>query len=508
MNIRRTSLLVVLVALLALFTTFGAVSAQSGLTPGSAQVSSLSAAAPIGLFTFQGTQGDLAQVRLVALTPGMGLSASLQSPSQQPLGSSVPDLGVPGGALISARLPSTGIYSLLVGGGAGDFVIALDILSTSTASVLNTAAAQDVSYSGLTPSIGTFTSSLNSPLSVIIGAPAEARYSATLVDGLGAVVGTARSIPQACFGVAAGDSAYTLLISGLAADSVGSVTVSFALGCGGGTAVAPIAPVVNQPVATQQVAGPAPTVCTATSAGAVNIRSGAGTEFPVVAQLTPGAGLPIIGVTNNGWYQVQGAFGTGFVSQTVVTASGPCGNLPVVASPAPPAGSVNPPAATQEVAPPAVVTATPTQVLNGAAPTAPVATQEVVQPTATVEVPVAPPDSNYSLTVPLDGNASISDFVSFPNGDTEDVVSYDTSGLNNSVALPGGQGTLTFALSCFGTGTQNITFRIDGQDFACGQTFTRIVNADSDTGAIRIIANGGTNTYVQWVVNASLPRVN
>jgi hypothetical protein len=108
--------------------------------------------------------------------------------------------------------------------------------------------------------------------------------------------------------------------------------------------------------------------------------------------------------------------------------------------------------------------------------------------------------------VPLDNTTSVTDFVSSPEGDIEDVVSYDTSGLNPSSALPGGRGLLSIAITCFGTGTQNTTFRIDGQNYVCGQTFTREVNAQSDTGAVRITASG--NSYVQWVLTGTLTRLN
>ena len=52
------------------------------------------------------------------------------------------------------------------------------------------------------------------------------------------------------------------------------------------------------------------------------------------------------------------------------------------------------------------------------------------------------------------------------------------------------------------------TFRIDGQTYRCGQTFTRRVNFDSNTGGIRVVATGGSATYVQWTAVGTAPRVN
>jgi hypothetical protein len=123
--------------------------------------------------------------------------------------------------------------------------------------------------------------------------------------------------------------------------------------------------------------------------------------------------------------------------------------------------------------------------------------------------PFAPPDAEFNspLNVPLDGNASTTDFVSFPNGDTTDKVRYDVTGLNPNSSLSGGRADLTISASCFGTGTQFITFTTGGQTFNCGQTVvSRVVTADSRTGTITINATGGTNTYVQWVLSGSAPR--
>lgn len=486
------------------------------LSSGTAQFGSLSAQSPIGLFTFQGNQGDLAQIGLIGLQPGMNLSASLQSPSQQGVGTSQPDPGVGADAQINALLPATGTYSILVGGNAGDFIISLNLVPTTNAGVLFPGAPQAVSFTGNQGSIASFSGAAGTPVALTLDAAPNTLYTATIFNPLGQIAGTARAIPQACFLLNAADGLFTLVVTGLNADAVGSVNANVGSSCGG-----PIPqiqqPQIQPPVVTEQVAPPAgqgagqpaPTVCTATSGGAVNIRNGAGTEFGIIGQLQAGTGVPVIGITSNGWLQVQSTFGVGFVSQTVVSLSGPCGSLPLVQSPAPPAGqpqpTVAPPAATATVAGP---TATFTATQPGAptaTPTQPLAPTN----TATVAAPTAPPDSNYALTVPLDSTVSITDFVSYPGGDVEDVVSYDTSGLNPNSALPGGIATMTFSFSCFGTGTQFINFRVDGNDRPCGGTYTRnAVNADSDTGAVRIQATGGANTYVQWVVTVTLTRDN
>jgi uncharacterized protein YraI len=242
--------------------------------------------------------------------------------------------------------------------------------------------------------------------------------------------------------------------------------------------------------------------CQISLSGAVNIRPGPGTEYdPPVAQAGAGTVLPVTG--HNGgfnWFQVNYNGVVGWVSGEIsaVQLQGNCTTLPTASYPPPPVTApVNPNAPS----------ATPTQ------PGAPTATQpgaptQPPLPTATTAPQVAPPDSNYSMAVALDGTAVVSDYVSYPGGDVEDVVGYSVTGLNPNVAFSGGQADLSIQLICQGTGTEYIVFRIDGVNFNCGQVFTRRVNADSNTGAVRITATGGTATYVQWTLQAQAPRVN
>ncbi len=103
----------------------------------------------------------------------------------------------------------------------------------------------------------------------------------------------------------------------------------------------------------------------------------------------------------------------------------------------------------------------------------------------------------------------MTDFVSFPNGDTTDRVRYSVTGMNPNTVLSGGRARLIISVSCFGTGTQNIEITTGGQTYSCGQTVVdREVTADSDTGTINITAVAGTATYVQWVLTGTATRVN
>jgi hypothetical protein len=216
--------------------------------------------------------------------------------------------------------------------------------------------------------------------------------------------------------------------------------------------------------------------------GVVNIRSGPGVQWdPPIGRALAGETLLITG--HNGdysWYQVSFDDQLGWVSGLIDASEveGDCRAIPV---------AVYPPPNTPPTAIP-----TPTE------------TPTPVQP------PEASPDdsSNGVLAVPLDGQAQASDLVSYPDGDTEDVVVYDVSGLDTDPTAPGGRANLQIDLLCSGMGAEYIQFVIDGQTYTCGQRFTREVTFGSRTGSVRIKATGGTGTYVQWTLAGQAPRVN
>lgn len=73
------------------------------------------------------------------------------------------------------------------------------------------------------------------------------------------------------------------------------------------------------------------------SAVTVNVRSGPGTNYPVISALPPGVGVPVVGRNEAGsWWQIRGPDGsTGWVANSVVQTSN-IGNVPVVVVAPPP----------------------------------------------------------------------------------------------------------------------------------------------------------------------------
>jgi hypothetical protein len=115
------------------------------------------------------------------------------------------------------------------------------------------------------------------------------------------------------------------------------------------TATSPPPPMTPTPISTETpspvppatatilptaTASPKPQISAATT---VNIRSGPGTNYPVVGKLPPGQLLPIIGKNEAGtWWQVPlPDASTGWIAASVVNADGPF-DIPVVSAPPPP----------------------------------------------------------------------------------------------------------------------------------------------------------------------------
>ncbi|MCP4308115.1 MAG: SH3 domain-containing protein, partial [bacterium] len=81
----------------------------------------------------------------------------------------------------------------------------------------------------------------------------------------------------------------------------------------------------------------------AVSATTVNVRSGPGTNYPVIGSMSPATPLVVTGQNEeHTWWQVQQADGsTGWVAASVVEASGTDGS-PIVQTPSPPHPTATP----------------------------------------------------------------------------------------------------------------------------------------------------------------------
>lgn len=511
------------------------------LTYGSSAAGTLSSEAPLNLYTFSGNTGDLVTARVFGLEPGMAPTASLLGPNQQVLaGSALEQLTSGNSVVLSRILPSAGVYTLLVGGSPGGYLVSLSgsavTAPTPLALPANTPVTLSADGSSQVFSIGN--SSPNAIAIAVANSAVQGAFSLAVYNAAGqSLAHFDGAVSDICVSIPGGSGNLTAALAGANGGQPLGVTLSVVDGGCAGLTVTQSSP--PQPAQPTQVPPPATTpevsnpqaACTASSGGAVNVRSGPGTEYGVLTTLQAGVQAAVVGQSGTGWVVIQINGVQGFVSQTVVGIFGSCAGLPIIAAPnQPPAAATATPLQQQAptVTPPQQQAPTATLQQQQQLPTATLTNGQGVQPTATTQqqspptvtatasytptatqaAVVAPADSNYAMQVPLDQTLSVTDFVSFPGGDTEDVVGYGVTGLNNSVALPGGQANLTLSFSCFGTGTQFISFIVDGQTRSCGQSYNRTVNADSNTGAVRVRATGGEGTYVQWVVTGSAPRIN
>ena len=261
----------------------------------------------------------------------------------------------------------------------------------------------------------------------------------------------------------------------------------------------------TSPVATSSA--PSSSECQIVFSANVNLRYGPGVAYePPLGSIPPGTTVPAIGrLADYSWYQINYGGQLGWVAGQIAatTTQGNCTAVPVVTPPPPPAGPTATYAYTTTTGP----SPTPSATYTPGGPTATYTPSYT--PTTPPAAQIAPNDTNYTLIVDLDSTESVTDFVSYPQGDVEDRVSYDVRGLNNSVAMPGGRAQFVIQATCFGEGTEHITFVADGQTYTCGSTvLDRTVNADSRTGAVTITAVGGDATYVQWVLTGTVTRLN
>ncbi len=528
----------------------GAALAQVGglLTYGGSAVGSLSAEAPLAIYNFVGNPGDLVTARVTALTPGLEVAVSLMSPSQQQLANSADGpFSTPVDAQVSYRLEQAGPHFLFVSSvnaGVGDFLIRLEGRQPVAGTALDPNSPQVAGISSETPSqVFNFSAQPGGPTTLSLSTDTVGfAFTVQVFDETGRLVALlgGDAIQAVSLTFAPGTGVYEVVVSALSSGTQGNLTVV------AGDAGAPPAPGPEgapQPLPSdsgQPSSEPPPSVCSVTPGGTapVNLRSGPGTTYSTVGQLQPGSYLTAIGYypTPEGyWYAVTYAGAQVWAFGGVINTSGPCGDLPFV-QPSTGAGASATPTLTATPSPtPGGPTATHTHtptITNTPVPGAPTSTHTFTPaathtstptlaatatytpsytPTTPPPAPTAPPDPNFNnpLNIPLDSTASVTDFVSYPDGDTEDRVRWDIIGMNPNASLSGGRARLILAVSCFGTGTQNIQFFTGGQTYSCGQTIVDgEVTYDSRTGQVTITAVAGTNTYVQWVLTGTATRTN
>ncbi|MGJ3240933.1 MAG: hypothetical protein ACFE0Q_19650 [Anaerolineae bacterium] len=460
--------------------------AQQTLAYGSGTVGTLAATTPVVIYTFQGNAGDSVTIQVFGLTPDLQPAISLNAITGQQLATSSNDNTniASNSARINHRLNQTGIHTIIVtalNAGTGDYAIRLDGIATT----------QETQVDETGNSTGTVSAGNNLLIYSIAANPDTAQVATITTNDEGVVFSVSvfslsgqqigllsGSSEQASITtLPAGTGTYTLEVT-VNAQADGSVNVS----------VTPIGdssaqePPTLEPESSGEVTQTAepqqevePTLEPESSGEATQTAT---TQQQVTSTVEPESPDDATQTAPTQQQQVQ-------ATATFTPSYTPTQQQQVQATAT----------FTPSYTPTQPATATPTPSYT---PTTP-------------PVQVAPPDSRFNnpLTIELDSTVSVLNFVSYPDGDTEDRVRYDVTGMNNNSALSGGRARLVISVSCFGQNTDQIQFFTGGQTYSCGQTIVdREVTADSDTGSIVITAIGGEGTYVQWVLTGTATRIN
>lgn len=370
---------------------------------GSASVNNLPTAESSVIYIFNATIGDLVTIRAVGTSPGSDPKLSLAGPNQNLLATNDNALTAPvtTTAEIVFRIQETGQHFIIVNGTAGDFLLTLDSRPAIPLTLLEFDKPLAINFPLADPSQAYVlnTDPVFATTLFIDAVPFSMDAYVELRDGTGEIIATLRSnLDSTCISLGAGDQLLELTISA-APEVTGTVNLTLSNApCALG-----VMPTAAPPTPTPQFT---PAVvegfCVASSPRNINLRSGPGTNYARLALLQGRETIQVIGQSENGqWLVVQNDVLEGWVSALVVSVTGPCAQLPVVAAPPLPAASPTPGFPVIVVQPPVVVTATPVPgvVVVTATPGVIVVPATPVQVTPPITLP-PPPAATGTLPPP------------------------------------------------------------------------------------------------------------
>jgi SH3-like domain-containing protein len=361
--------------------------AQGGvLNYGQFSTGLLSADAPSVTYNFEGETNDFVSVTVIATSPGLAPSVTVLSPSGEPLGTANSSLSGFSTSEASAALllPEDGVYLVVVNKAPesaeqGGFLIRLTGVAVMPQS--------------LEPGATDFVLDVDTPIEVIdVNGTAldisieetETQVVAELVDSEGAVVARfdVTRLTAVSLELPDDDESYQLILHSITNTSV---TVSVALD-------STVAPSLETAVGTPVPDG----VCVVQSQGSgLNVRTGPGTDFQIIAGLAPGVTASVNGAFEQ-WFEVTLADGTvGWVASVVVLQLGDCSNVPPATPPEIPSESTVEATSTATVTPTGSATMTPTETDTATATATVTATEADMDMT---ETEVASPTPTNTVT--------------------------------------------------------------------------------------------------------------
>ncbi len=362
---------------------------------GSASVNNLATSDSSIIYVFDGTLGDLVTIRATGTSPGSDPKLALAGPNQNLLVSNDNMLSYPATttAEIVFRVQETGQHFIIVSGPPGDFLLTLDSRPAVALTQLEFNKPLTVNFPLVDSSQAYIfnTDPISATTLFIEALPSSFDAYVELRDGTGEVITTLRTnLASTCLSLGVGDQLMELSIV-TSPDVTGTVNLTLSNApCALGTAPAQPPPTPTLQFTPAVVEG----VCVASSSHNVNLRSGPGTNYARLALLQARETIQVVGQSDNGqWFVVQNDTTQGWVSAFVVSVTGPCAQLPVVAAPPLPAASPTPGFPVVVVQPPAVITVTPGVVVITATPvqvTPPITLPPPPAATATPPAPTVP----------------------------------------------------------------------------------------------------------------------
>ncbi|KXK20048.1 MAG: polymorphic outer membrane protein [Chloroflexi bacterium OLB15] len=127
----------------------------------------------------------------------------------------------------------------------------------------------------------------------------------------------------------------------------------------------------------------------------------------------------------------------------------------------------------------------------------PIRPSDTPAPILPTDLPIAPIDRDFALLVRAGEAASLSDTISFPDGDTSDTISITVEGVGRDPI------NYTFTLNCTAVGTEFVQWAImrGRGGLGCGQSITLTFSAEANQQVVQIfLPNNARRSYVNYTL--------
>jgi hypothetical protein len=189
------------------------------------------------------------------------------------------------------------------------------------------------------------------------------------------------------------------------------------------------------------------------TAADVLVRSAPSDTFAMLGTLAPATTLPALGRTDDGWFAVNFAERQGWMRADVAAPQGDCGGLPAILNPT---------------------------------------------------IPAAPADvAAYAIEIDRDGEGSFREVISYPQGDTNDLVWISI--INLHTQPPNNYREFTLTLNCEGSGLEAVRWGLAySPNMTCGQSVVMpFINGSSQQPFSVNLPQGSRQSFVQFTLDVT-----